>query len=244
MSLPYFPMFPDDFEADTAHLTLLEDGAYNRLLRLCWRTPGCSIPLDMTWVYRKMRARTDEEKAAVDIVLEEFFTAKKGRFSNARLSKEYTSATEAHEKRKKAGFKGGSAKALKTNETKSSNAVAKPKQPEPEPEPYKTEAKASSKKRGNRLSEDWVLPLDWGQWAIDQGWPEPAIRDQAERFKDYFLSAPGQKGVKLDWLATWRNWMRNSNSPKLINGGKPHVAPTSKGSERVNAFIAGARGTS
>ncbi|MCP5097247.1 MAG: YdaU family protein, partial [Chloroflexi bacterium] len=36
MSLPYFPMYPTDFEADTSHLTLEEDGAYNRLLRLMW----------------------------------------------------------------------------------------------------------------------------------------------------------------------------------------------------------------
>ena len=32
--LPYFPLYPTDFEADTSHLTLEEDGAYNRLLRL------------------------------------------------------------------------------------------------------------------------------------------------------------------------------------------------------------------
>jgi uncharacterized protein YdaU (DUF1376 family) len=31
MSLPYFPMYPTDFEAKTSHLTLAEDGAYNRL---------------------------------------------------------------------------------------------------------------------------------------------------------------------------------------------------------------------
>jgi uncharacterized protein YdaU (DUF1376 family) len=53
MSLPYFPMYPSDFEAKTSHLTLLEDGAYNRLLRLCWMTPGCSIPADEAWIMRR-----------------------------------------------------------------------------------------------------------------------------------------------------------------------------------------------
>ncbi len=24
----------------------------------------------------------------------------------------------------------------------------------------------------------------------------------------------GQKGVKLDWFATWRNWVRSTNAPK------------------------------
>ena len=27
---------------------------------------------------------------------------------------------------------------------------------------------------------------------------------------DYWTAAPGQRGVKLDWNATWRNWMRRA----------------------------------
>lgn len=30
-----------------------------------------------------------------------------------------------------------------------------------------------------------------------------------ETFKDYWVSVSGAKGVKLDWFATWRNWVRN-----------------------------------
>lgn len=29
-------------------------------------------------------------------------------------------------------------------------------------------------------------------------------------FVDYWRGAPGGKGVKLDWPATWRNWMRKA----------------------------------
>jgi len=36
----------------------------------------------------------------------------------------------------------------------------------------------------------------------------------ADQFKDYWIAQPGQKGVKLDWEATWRNWVRNTNAPK------------------------------
>ena len=135
MSLAYFPMYADDFEADTAHLTLAEDGAYNRILRLCWRTPGCSIPSDRAWIYRRLRASSDEDKLVVDTVLDEFFTEDDGRFSNARLTREFIDAKNAHEKRKAAGAKGGKSKRLKTNNKTPSNAIAKPKQPEPEPEP-------------------------------------------------------------------------------------------------------------
>ena len=30
-------------------------------------------------------------------------------------------------------------------------------------------------------------------------------------FGDYWRAQPGQKGVKLDWDATWRNWMRKAH---------------------------------
>jgi uncharacterized protein YdaU (DUF1376 family) len=140
MSLAYFPLYPDDFEADTAHLTLAEDGAYNRLLRLCWRTPGCSLPADRTWIHRRMRAHTEADKAVVDTVLDEFFALRDGRVSNARLAKEWRIANESHKRRVEAGAKGGKAKALKDSDSAPSNAEAKPKQPEPEPEPeYKKE---------------------------------------------------------------------------------------------------------
>jgi uncharacterized protein YdaU (DUF1376 family) len=144
VSLAYFPMYPDDYEADTAHLTLAEDGAYNRLLRLCWRSPGCSIPADRNWVHRRLRALTDEDKSVVDSVLAEFFVLRENRYSNARLSKEFAAASEAHERRKNAGAKGGAAKSRKTQASADSIAVAKPKQPEPEPEPERSSSRAQA----------------------------------------------------------------------------------------------------
>jgi hypothetical protein len=110
----------------------------------------------------------------------------------------------------------------------------------------KREAKASQKSpTGTRLQPDWILPKDWGEWAISEGWDEPTIREQAERFRDYWIGVPGAKGRKLDWQATFRNWMRNKpkSSFKIINGGQ-YAKPTSRSEERMRAFIAGARSTS
>lgn len=33
------------------------------------------------------------------------------------------------------------------------------------------------------------------------------------RFSDFWIAKPGKEGVKLDWLATWRNWVRNEKAP-------------------------------
>lgn len=35
-------------------------------------------------------------------------------------------------------------------------------------------------------------------------------RIEHEKFCDYFAGAPGVKGQKVDWPATWRNWMRTA----------------------------------
>lgn len=152
-------MYPSDFEAKTSHLTIAEDGAYNRLLRICWMTPGCTMPADEAWIMRRARAHNDAEKETVRAVLAEFFKVVGGRYSNARLTREWLAANEAHEKRKKAGAKGGKSKALKTNKTGPSNAVAKPKQPEPEPEPD------SSVPKGTAAD----APRDLKKVAFDEG---------------------------------------------------------------------------
>jgi uncharacterized protein YdaU (DUF1376 family) len=137
MSLPYFPMFPTDFEAKTSHLTLAEDGAYNRLLRLMWMMPGCSLPDNDKWIMRRMRVDQATFDDVVLIVIDEFCTRENGRVSNAKLSRVFATSNDAHQKRVSAGSKGGKAKSLNANDSNISNAQAMPKQPEPEPEPYK-----------------------------------------------------------------------------------------------------------
>jgi hypothetical protein len=89
----------------------------------------------------------------------------------------------------------------------------------------KEEAKASSKKaRGSRLSADWFLPMDWGQWAVSEGMTEADIRAESEKFKDYWMARAGPTAAKLDWQATWRNWVRTAleRKPQLtaITGGR------------------------
>lgn len=70
---------------------------------------------------------------------------------------------------------------------------------------------APGKNRATRLSVDWVLPAAWGQWAIGQGHSEAKIRLEADKFRDFWIGKSGKDATKLDWEATWRNWMRNSS---------------------------------
>lgn len=137
MSLAYYPFYPVDYEADTAHLSLEEDGAYNRLLRLCWMTPGCSLPDDPAWIMRRLRVDAATYERVVSVVLSEFFKRRRGRVHSPRLTAIFEETNAAHKRRVSAGKKGGRpAKPLKSDDTGESNDKALPKQPEPEPEPY------------------------------------------------------------------------------------------------------------
>jgi uncharacterized protein YdaU (DUF1376 family) len=180
MSLPYFPMYPSDFEAKTSHLTLEEDGAYNRLLRLCWMTPGCSLPDDPTWIARRMRIDMDTFARVVAPLLDEFFTRAKGRVQSPKLSRISDETNEKHTRRVEAGKKGGRpAKALKTKEMGQSYAKAMPKQPEPEPEPDKKEEPYGSL---SLASDEAAQALaEYNAAAKQAGWPSVQLLTKPRR---------------------------------------------------------------
>jgi len=67
---------------------------------------------------------------------------------------------------------------------------------------------------GKRLASDFSFPVEWEQFCKETR-PELHPTRTFDQFKDYWIAQAGQKGVKLDWFATWRNWVRNTNAPKL-----------------------------
>jgi len=138
---PYMPLYVDDYDAHTAHLSAAEDGVYMRLLRLCWRTPGCSLPNDPAWIARKVRLTPEQFDEIAQPVLDEFFRVSRGRLVQKRLKAEYDDISRKKSARQKAGKAGGDAKARKTKDNVPSNATALPvhmcafPEPEPKPEP-------------------------------------------------------------------------------------------------------------
>lgn len=69
--------------------------------------------------------------------------------------------------------------------------------PSPETKP------AKKAKRGTRLDVQ-TLPDEWGAFVKERA-PDLDPDLVFEEFKNYWVSQPGQKGVKLDWFATFRN---------------------------------------
>ena len=65
--------------------------------------------------------------------------------------------------------------------------------------------------RGTRLPENWTLPDEWLQWAIDQNLaPLSNLKLEGDRFRDYWWAKAGKDATKRDWFATWRNWTRRA----------------------------------
>lgn len=87
--------------------------------------------------------------------------------------------------------------------------------------------------KGSRLPPDWSLPAEWWSWAAEQGLSGDEIDAAADTFRDWWHSAPGQKGVKADWLATWRNWCRRELKDQRRRG--PPKSPVR--SELMNLFV-------
>lgn len=85
----YYERHLGDYAKDTAHLTMIEHGAYSLLLDRYYSTEQ-GIPEDQA--HRVSRARTREERAAVDAVLAEFFTITDGVWTHGRVQREIEKA--------------------------------------------------------------------------------------------------------------------------------------------------------
>lgn len=69
----HYPRHVGDYIRDTVGLTMLEDGAYTRLLDQYYAREA-PLPADKSVLYRMARAVSRQERAAVDAVLSLFFT--------------------------------------------------------------------------------------------------------------------------------------------------------------------------
>jgi uncharacterized protein YdaU (DUF1376 family) len=81
----YYERHLGDYAKDAGHLSMVEHGAYTLLLDRYYATEQ-PIPADQ--VYRVCRARTDDERAAVDAVLAEFFVLTDGAWAQGRADAE------------------------------------------------------------------------------------------------------------------------------------------------------------
>ena len=198
----YYQHHIGDFNNATRHLSRLERSIYRDLLDLYYDLEK-PLQLDFDKLARRIMVE-DGERGAMRDVLNEFFVLQDDGYHNARADREIASF-----QRMAIGGKMGAAK--RWAKGSDSPPIATPLPPQAkananhEPVTMNHEPVIGKTARGTRLPTDFQADLDFAE---QQGITTSLI--EAAKFRDYWSAQPGQKGVKLDWQATWRNWCRNA----------------------------------
>jgi len=204
----YYKFNIADYRKDTGHLSTIEHGIYRQLIDWYYLDEQ-PIPEETQMVIRRLRLGSDEVMFLQNVLSDFFVLGKKG-YEHKRIEVEIKDYHEQVEKNKSNGKLGGRPK--KTQSVIS--GLPDESQNNPNHKPLTINHKPiKENKRGSRLPQDWFLTKSMGDWATQER-PDLDVRQVADQFKDYWVAQAGQKGVKLDWDATWRNWVRNTKAVK------------------------------
>lgn len=88
--------------------------------------------------------------------------------------------------------------------------------------------------RGTRLPANWK-PADDVVAQMRSDHPHIDLRAEHAKFVDYWHAKAGQNARKVDWTATWRNWIRRAAEQHHPNGhGPPPRTPTVKAQSHLD----------
>ncbi|WP_164844634.1 DUF1376 domain-containing protein [Brucella pituitosa] len=202
--LPYYKAYPRDFIEGTIGMSFELKAAYRLVLDLIYMQGG-NLPDDARYIsgllgctMRKWNVLRDELVSIGKIeITGEFLTNKRAVIELETLAKLQEKQSE------------------RASTPRKNKDLQKPRLSQPEPDTDNTsslrsdvKAQAPAKaKRGSRLPDDFMADISE---AVRLGLSEQDAHHEADKFRDYWNSQPGQRGVKLDWLATWRNWCRSA----------------------------------
>ena len=218
----YYQHHIGDFVKDTGNLTDSQAMAYLRLIWLYYdsESPLVNDPEDLAFSVRS-------DVATVSRLLKHYFTLDGNVWRHKRIDAEIAGYHKRGEKaRNSANARWKNANTMRTHSDRNANASKNDANQEPitnnqdylslspvkNGEAVDNSAESQEKttrSRGSRLEPGLTLPLSWKTWAIENRSDlDPVV--VFDRFRDYWIAKPGKEGTKLDWFATWRNWVRNT----------------------------------
>jgi len=231
--LHYFKFNIGDYHKKAGRLSMIEHGAYTLLLHSCYdreQFPTEEEAIKWCW------ARSADEIAAVKFVLEQFFTIEDGRYVQSRIAEEIATYRAKSDTNR--------AIALDREARKRTNREPDVQDRAPNHKPITTNQEPitnnqlkEKKQRGSRF--DLVdMPDEWLDFCKQER-QDIDPRKTFDAFRDYWIAQPGSKGVKADWLATWRNWVRSTRvSPNTQQAKNDRKSQLIYGSwERTDDFI-------
>lgn len=236
----YYNFHIGDYRSHTMGLSLEADAIFRRLLDTYYMKDGAfggSIE-DIAF-----EIGAEGKEPAVERVINRYFDRDGLKLVNKRADREISAYTAKAEQARTNGKRGGrpSGNQKETHpvipgnpeQTKgepdrklTNNQEPRTKNQEPEGKDKDlSPLKAATATRGKRLPVGFVAPDEWIAWAADNtALTASEIRAEAARFADYWPAQPGAKAAKVDWLATWRNWIRRKEEDKAEKALKAQAA--------------------
>jgi uncharacterized protein YdaU (DUF1376 family) len=201
----YYHHHIGDFIKATARLTDAQSMAY---LRLIWMYYDRERPLPDDIEALAFQLGIDEK--TVQLILVSYFRLEDGCWHHTRCDAEIKEYKQLIHKRSKAGKASAEHRA-----NTSSTPVEQVSDTQPTDvqltnnhEPVTINHIKEKRPRSTRFDLNDV-PDDWIDFC-NQERPDLDPRKTFDAFRDYWIAQPGSKGVKADWTATWRNWIRNT----------------------------------
>lgn len=158
-----------DYYKKASHLSMLEDGAYRRLMDAFYLREG-PLPADREQIYRLVKAFSKQEKAAIDLILGEFFSLTDAGYTNARCEQELSDTRERSEKARQSGLASGRSRKRPTDDERTLNGRSTS---------HKPLAKSSSTAREKVTGRHRVIAadlLDRGKATLS-GWERNFLTD-------------------------------------------------------------------
>ena len=202
-----------DYYSHTSHLSLTEDLAYRRIIDFYYlhETAPTGRPDQIARLIRMPK-----EVAAVEQVLNEFFCQEVSDSGDNPLivcrHKRWDTEIAKYQCFKESGKRGAAMRWAKGGDGEAIGGLSGGyENPNSNHKPVTINHKPIKERaaRGTRLPTDCELTQEWFDFCKQQR-PDLKPDEVFAAFRDYWIAQPGQKGVKTDWTATWRNWIRNT----------------------------------
>jgi uncharacterized protein YdaU (DUF1376 family) len=217
----WYPFYVGDYARDTSRLSVLEHGAYILLLNEYYSV-GEPLPDDKKQLYRICRAFDEQEQQAISKVLQLFFKhdANAKVYRQKKADEEIEKKADISHKRSQAAKNKGKkspanaqqmhSKCTANADTSTSTSTSTITNTDNIGDA--TPPKTPKAKKGTRIPDDWTCSTELGEWAMKEyGMSVNEVKEEIFSFTDYWKAKTGANAIKLDWDATFRNWIRNSN---------------------------------
>jgi uncharacterized protein YdaU (DUF1376 family) len=209
IALHYYHHHIGDFIKATARLTDAQSMAY---LRLIWMYYDRERPLPDDIEALAFQLGIDEK--TVQLILVSYFRLEDGCWHHTRCDAEIKEYKQLIHKRSKAGKASAEHRA-----NTSSTPVEQVSDTQPtdvqltnNQEPVTSNHIKEKQPRSTRFDLQ-EMPDEWFAFCKQER-PELKPVEVFATFRDYWIAQPGSKGLKADWTATWRNWVRSTRVPR------------------------------